>query len=378
MLQNEKNRDPKKKPLLLFSPLDWGLGHTTRCIPLLQQFLDQNLRIVVACNSIQKRILTQELPQLEFAPLEGYDVKYSRNPRFLRLKLGQQLRNILTRINAENRWVRQFAVQNPVAMVVSDNRYGFRHPSVPSIFITHQIQPQTGISPIVDRFVQKFLYRFVNRFTECWIPDAASSNNLSGTLSHTANNPRVPVQFIGPLSRLQPLPHVAEENFILIILSGPEPQRSLFEEKLLHQLKDVHKEIVFVRGLPETTELPSPQSNVEFYNHLPAEKLNTLLLQAQLVICRPGYTSLMDMVRLKKKMIVVATPAQTEQEYLAEYLSAKNVLIKFSQQQFNLQHALSVANTFTFQIPELNFTAYKEITRERIQSLCKFDSSTFA
>jgi UDP-N-acetylglucosamine transferase subunit ALG13 len=343
-----------------------------RCLPLLQQFLDQNLRIVVACNSIQKRILSQELPQLEFAPLAGYDVKYSRNPRFLRLKLGQQLSNILTRINAENRWVRDFTAQNPVSVIISDNRYGFRHPSIPSVFITHQLQPQTGMSATVDRFVQKFLYRFVNRFTECWIPDSASSNNLSGALSHTKNNPRVPVHFIGPLSRLQPLPHVAEDNFILIILSGPEPQRSLFEEILMHQLKDVQKEIVFVRGLPDSTALPSHPSNVQFYNHVSAEKLNTLAQQAQLVICRSGYTSLMDMLRLKKSIIVVPTPAQSEQEYLAEYLSAKNAVLHFPQQHFNLQLALAAANTFSFNIPDINFNAYKDIVCERIASLSKF------
>ena len=371
MAQNEKNSDCKKKPLLLFSPLDWGLGHTTRCIPLLRQFFALGFRIVVACNSTQKRVLGEELAQLEFVPLEGYDVKYSRNPALLRMKITAQLTNILTKVNLENRWVRRYAAENGVSLLVSDNRYGFRHPSVPSIFITHQLAPKTGISARIDRLVQKFLYRYINRFTECWIPDSPSSKNLSGILSHTNNNPAIPVQFIGPLTRFEQLPDAGEEDFLLIILSGPEPQRSLFEKNLLEQLKAVKKKIVFVRGLPETNAMPGQLPNVEFYNHLSADRLNRVAQQAQLVICRAGYTSLMDMLALKKKMIVVPTPGQPEQEYLAAYLSAKNIVLQCSQQQFNLQHALSMAETFTFNIPALDFTAYKEIVSERINMLCQ-------
>jgi uncharacterized protein (TIGR00661 family) len=373
LAQNEKNSDRKKKPLLLFSPLDWGLGHTTRCIPLLRRFSDLGFRIVVACNSTQKRILGEELTQLEFVPLQGYDVKYSRNPALFRLKITAQLTNILTKVNLENRWIRRYIAENRVSLVVSDNRYGFRHPSVPSVFITHQLAPKTGISTRIDRFVQKFLYRYVNRFTECWIPDSPSSNNLSGILSHTNSVPVIPIQFIGPLTRFEQLPADGEEDFILIILSGPEPQRSVLEKILLGQIKTLQRKIVFVRGLPETNTMPAQQSNVEFYNHLSAAELNMLAQRAQLVICRAGYTSLMDMLALKKKMIVVPTPGQPEQEYLAEHLSAKNIVLNCSQQQFNLQRALSTAETFTFNIPQLDFAAYKEIVGERIRALCKTD-----
>jgi UDP-N-acetylglucosamine transferase subunit ALG13 len=305
-------------------------------------------------------------------------VKYSRNPRLFRVKLGQQLTNILTKVNIENRWVRRFAAENPVSLIVSDNRYGFRHPSLPSIFITHQLRPRTGITAGIDHLVQKVLYRYINRFSECWIPDAASSENLSGALGHTENKPAIPLQFIGPVSRFHFLNNAEESNFLLILLSGPEPQRSIFENMLLPQLKGAQKKIVFVRGLPETNTLPLQQPNVAFYNHLTADKLNMLAQQAELVLCRPGYTSLMDMLSLKKKMIVVPTPAQSEQEYLAEYLSAKNILLKFSQQQFNLVQALSMAGTFAFNIPRLDFKAYKNIVRERIASLCKTNAVVFS
>jgi predicted glycosyltransferase len=371
LIQNEKNSNCKKKPLLLFSPLDWGLGHTTRSLPILREFLHCGFEIVVACNSIQKLILAAELPSLAFAPLEGYNVNYSHSGTGFRRKIATQLINILTKIKHENEWVRKFRASRPVDLILSDNRYGFHHPEVPSVIITHQLAPKTGLGRHSDALVQRFLYRHINKFTECWIPDVQQAPNLSGELSHTPKLPRTSVKYIGQLTRFhENIPVATEDNLLLIVLSGPEPQRTIFENILLKQLPAAEYKTIIVRGLPAEEQQPNPINDVAFYNHLDAEQLNDLAWKAQYVLCRPGYTSLMDMLSLKKKMIVVSTPGQTEQEYLARHLSKNKITVSFEQKNFDLRNALATAAHYSFHNFQTNTTAYKDAIGEIVSRVC--------
>ena len=371
MIQNEKNSNCKKKPLLLFSPLDWGLGHTTRSLPILREFLHYGFEIIVACNSIQKLILAAELPNRAFTALEGYNVNYPRNGAGFRWKIGSQLINILTKVKHENQWVCKFTASHAVDLILSDNRYGFHHPAVPSVFITHQLAPKTGLGRKSDALVQRFLYRHINKFTECWIPDVQQAPSLSGELSHTQKLPHTAIQYIGQLTRFHENISIAtEDNLLLLVLSGPEPQRTIFENIVLQQLPAAPYKTIVVRGLPAAKQQPNPVDSVVFYNHLEAEQLNDLALKAQYVLCRPGYTSLMDMLSLKKKMIVVPTPGQTEQEYLAGHLSKNKIAVSFKQKNFDLRNALATAAHYSFNNFQTNTTAYKGAIGEIVSRVC--------
>jgi hypothetical protein len=162
------------KPLVLVSPLDWGLGHTTRCIPLITELLTKGCDIVIACNSTQKVILQKEFPAANFTELEGYNIQYGKNRLATFRKLLFQSLKILTKVKRENGWLRSFLTHHQVDAVISDNRFGLFAPGIPSIFITHQLQVKTGLGRLADTIVLRWNYRQIRRFTTCWVPDAAA------------------------------------------------------------------------------------------------------------------------------------------------------------------------------------------------------------
>lgn len=242
--------------------------------------------------------------------------------------------------------------------VISDNRYGLYHRSVPCIFITHQLAIKTPLGKWSEKILQKRNYRFINRFTTCWVPDIEGDNNLAGELSHPIKKPKIPVKYIGLLSRFDSSPPPAGgdggKDHILIILSGPEPQRSILEDKIIQEIGHYYGTATIVRGLPGSLSVIPSSNMIKFYNHLPADALNKEMLQAEYVIGRCGYSTVMDLVKLQKKNILVPTPGQTEQEYLSKYLFEKQIALCIPQKEFSLEDALSRAKQFTYHFPGMN------------------------
>ena len=245
--------------------------------------------------------------------------------------------------------------EHGIDAVISDNRYGLYHPAIPSIFITHQLLIKTGFGKFADGLLQQFNYDFINRFTECWIPDEEGDSNLGGDLSHPDEKPEIPLKYLGPLSRFNNLPaESVEETHLLLLISGPEPQRSILEQLLIEQLSDYNDKVVFVRGLPGNTDQLETGDHIEVYDHLPAKELKQKFEQAHLVISRCGYSTVMDLAAMKKKCILIPTPGQTEQEYLATYLMQHNFALCIDQDKFKLTQALNLAASYNYSFPNLD------------------------
>ncbi|MBO9572007.1 MAG: glycosyl transferase family 28 [Chitinophagaceae bacterium] len=344
----------KEKPLLLFSALDWGLGHVTRSISLLREFQEKGWEIIVACNSSQKGIFSAEIDGLKFVNLSGAKINYAATGWLTRFSLALSAPKNLIQIKKETSWVRDFLAENRVDLLISDNRYGFRHPSIQSVFITHQLYVITGFGRIIDRLLQRVLYRHINKFNECWVPDE-EINGLAGRLSHPLINPAIPVKYIGYLSRLDicetanPLPwgglspEAKGGGFIYdycILLSGPEPQRTILEKKIIKEFSGRNKRVILIRGLPDVSELLNADS-ISIINYASSIELNRLICSSEYIICRSGYSSIMDLIKLKKKMILIPTPGQAEQEYLADYLSANKYAVSIRQDEVSFKTILN-------------------------------------
>jgi UDP-N-acetylglucosamine transferase subunit ALG13 len=239
--------------------------------------------------------------------------------------------------------------------VISDNRFGLHHPDIPSVFITHQLRIMGSMGDKVDLLLQKQNCRFINRFTVCWVPDEPGANCLAGALSHPIPQflPNTPVYYTGILSRLNKLNEPIKEKHLFISLSGPEPQRTIFENIIIEDISHYAGTATVVRGLPEQSTIIPSTNDIRFYNHLPAEEYNKELAIASLVISRSGYSTVMDLVTAGKKSVLVATPGQPEQEYLSAYLSQQQIACSISQQDFSLNKALSLTQTFNYNIPDL-------------------------
>ncbi|MFM6926780.1 MAG: glycosyltransferase family protein [Ferruginibacter sp.] len=345
---------PGHNPRILVAPLDWGLGHATRCIPVISALIKQHCTVIVAAEGRIKVLLQKEFPDLQFIELKGYRVRYSRSKFRMPVKLLFQLPGIIYRIYAENRWLKKITNEYNIDAVISDNRMGLHHKKIPCVYITHQLTIKTG-SRFTERIAQKIHYHFINKFSECWVPDKKGTGNLAGELSHPAIFPRVPVTYIGTLSRFDRT--AADGKYDLcIILSGPEPQRTVFEKIILSGIDKVRGKIILVRGLPEKTTIPVLNNpSVEMVNHLTAKELNIIMLQSAMIISRCGYSTVMDLVKLQKKAILVPTPGQTEQEYLAAYLQDQKLFYSIDQANFSLPAVLKRAADLNYNIfPETN------------------------
>lgn len=349
------------RPRVLVAPLDWGLGHTTRCIPLIHGLLEAGAEVWLAGNERQQHVLQAEFPALPFLRLRGYGVRYTRAGYLLALGLFRQAPRILQCIRYENKWLRHQVKQHGFRAVISDNRFGLWHPQIKSIFITHQLHLQAPFAALARRIN----YRYINRFTECWIPDQPAPDGLAGALSRNHPAPAIPTRYIGWLSRLHPPESPGPQDQLLISLSGPEPQRSVLEEQILRDIAHYPGNAVIVRGVPENASLIPSTTQLRFYNHLPAADFSKEAARASLIISRSGYSTVMDLAVMRKKSVLIPTPGQGEQEYLAKWLEEKHWACCLPPSGFSLSLALQKAASFHYQ----PFPEHRELFHEAIAGL---------
>ena len=323
---------------VLVAPLNWGLGHATRCIPIINALIRENFEPVLAGDGDSLKLLQSEFPKLKSYQLPSYNIQYTKKGKNLKYKLLLDTPKILRIVKEEQKVVSKIIKKENIQGIISDNRFGVRSDIIPSVYITHQIQVFSGITTfITSKFHQKILLKF----DECWVPDYKESPNLAGKLSHT-NNSKLNLKYISPISRFdEEVPSFEEidkvKKFnILVLLSGPEPQRTLLEEKLLNELKTSSKKVLFVRGVISDKEISMGNINVKIVNFMLQKDLQKAILESKIILARSGYSTIMDLEKLGAKAFFIPTPGQFEQEYLAKYLKEQNIAPFASQKDFKL------------------------------------------
>ena len=331
-------RNVNSKKRILVAPLDWGLGHASRCIPIAKVLQKEGFEVVFATSGRALELLIKEFPKNDFIKLEGYNITYPKNGQ-MAVSMLSQLFKIWKSIRKEHIQLQQIIEDYNIDGVISDNRYGLYSKKVPCVFMTHQLKIQ---SPIFSETLQKINFKYIKKFDECWVPDS-NTHSLSGQLSNAKNTP-FKCRYIGALSRFEKL-EKTEDLDILAIVSGPEPQRSIFEELLKKQLIASKLKALLVLGKTEENNEEEIES-LKLVSHLSAKSLNQQMVNADVVISRSGYSTVMDIAKLHKKAIFVPTPGQTEQLYLAKYFYDKNKAFAMHQKDFNLKNALIRSSEF--------------------------------
>lgn len=321
---------------VLVSPLNWGLGHASRVVPIIKLLLDNNLKVIVASSGESEKYLRKEFPELQFIKLPNYKIKYSRSNSQVLSMFGMSPKILYCSI-IEHFRLKKIVSQNKIDIVISDNRFGMWNNNVYSIFITHQLKVIFPKGLKVFEFIYQGILRcFIKFYDECWVPDYIGNANLAGDLAHKNNKFKI-ITYIGALSRFSYIENVDlldKEYDMLFILSGPEPQRSLFEEIVYREIDSSSLKFAIVRGTSEKTVLKYPCPSI---NIASTYELYDLIKKSKLVVCRSGYSSVMDLVVMNKKAVFVPTPGQTEQEYLAKYLSEKGLFKSIKQSEFSLE-----------------------------------------
>jgi UDP-N-acetylglucosamine transferase subunit ALG13 len=345
-----------RKPRILISPLDWGLGHATRCIPIIRELSRLECDVWLASDGFQKRLLQEEFPSITILELPGYKIRYSKSNTGFRLRMIAQIPKILDIISYENKWLRTKAPVYEFDAIISDNRYGFHHHNISNVFITHQLRIKSRMGKLIDGLLNSVNYSYIKKFNQCWVPDEEKETNLAGELSHPRQLPKPAVHYVGILSRFEPVKIPVIKNHVLIVLSGPEPQRTILENLVIKEITQFNGTATIVRGVPGAEKIIPSTNTLKFYNHLPAAELNKEMEQAEFVISRSGYSTIMEIARLNKQSILIPTPGQGEQEYLAKHLAEKNYAYCIDQKKFSLIKALEKANQFNYQL----FPAYDD------------------
>ncbi|NCX95796.1 MAG: glycosyl transferase family 28 [Chitinophagia bacterium] len=329
---------------LLFSPLDWGMGHTTRCIPLIRHLLACGNTVTVACNAVQRNILSGYFPHIDYQFMEGYNIAYSGIDYFNKVKIGGQLLGLQRLIKRENTQINAIINQCKPDGIISDNRYGIYSPRISSVMLTHQLRLHSGWGRAVDDALEQYHYRLLSKFAEIWIPDVPDNTALAGTLSHPATLPRQ-AQYIGLLSQFSCLdapPRHLDKPYTLLLLSGVEQQRAKLEQLLVKHL--AKENIVLIKGKEGYQGGSSSVQTIPFASHA---ALYALIAGAQKVVCRSGYSSVMDLIYTQKPALLIPTPGQPEQEYLAHYWQQRGYFNSIPQSMLNsntLNHVLPIAN----------------------------------
>ncbi len=325
---------PESRPVALVAPLDWGLGHATRCMPVIRELISLGWEVILAADRSPLLLLREAFPQLEFIRLPGAHIVYPRRGGVV-LHFVWQTPGFLRSVRQEHQDLQKILRSRRIDLVISDNRYGLYSRKVPCVLISHQLRIRVPGVPVAETFVSRFVKYFAARFRAVWVPDWSGPDNLSGLLSGHRSAPSN-VRYIGPLSRFagmsdesakvqeEPSMAIWDQLFdhgpfpLLFLVSGPEPAVSVFRKLLREQALRLNLHALMVLGQPSAQPTVEQEQRLFSIGHLPTPALARALREAEVVICRSGYSSLMDLAVFGRKALLVPTPGQSEQVYLGE------------------------------------------------------------
>lgn len=310
---------------ILVAPLDWGLGHAARSVPLIKELCTKN-DVLIVCGPSAYGFLQKELPDLEIIKIDDWRIRYPKHKINFFTILGWipvMLRNSIH----EHRFVKKIIRSRGIDCIVSDNRYGLLYKGLECYIITHQVYPKMprGFG-FLENLGGWMFKKYLSRFNKVLIPDFEHGDNLSGSLAADRDLPPEKFVRIGILSRFnysQAGTPAFHQIPVLVLMSGQENQRTVLENKIIAALDGLALNVLFVRGVGESRPTINNTKNITFRNLLSGNELRDALMAAELIICRAGYSTLCDVVALKKRAVIIPTPGQTEQEYLAERLDCR-------------------------------------------------------
>ena len=342
-----------KKKTILVAPLHWGLGHATRCIVIIKALLDCNYNVLVASDGAALQLLRKEFSQLESIELPSYNITYPKKGNHFKWNMMLKLPHFLKVISSEKKIIKRLVSDGKIDGIISDNRFGIRNNKIPSVYITHQLNVLTGVTSFLSSEIHQ---NIIKKFDECWVPDFEGSENLSGNLGHISTH-SLKTKYIGPLSRMKKT-DLQKKYDNLLLLSGPEPQRTLLEKQLIKEFGDDSRNILLIQGIVEKKQKTFHLGNISCVNYMLTKELENAINQSEFIISRSGYTTIMDLAILEKKVFFIPTPGQFEQEYLAHHLKERNVAPFCNQEDFTKEKLKELVNYsgLTISYTPINYT----------------------
>lgn len=355
--------DSQVKKTVLITPQHWGLGHITRSIPVIRYFINQQWHVLLASSGAGNDLLRKEFPELQVFELPDYGISYPSKNMYWNMLI--QLWKMHRAIVLEHFKIRSIAKAHHVDLIVSDARLGAAQKGIYSIIISHHLHFPLGYR-LFEWMSDTWMRLFYILYDQLWIPDYPGDINLSGDLAHKYRSKKH--FFVGPLSRFKPLEVPAKYN-IAFVLSGPEPQRSYLEQKILEQCHHLlHKKMILVRGTNQSIQGTIP-AHLEIIDLAVSEPLNEIMCASDLIVCRSGYSTLLDLCVIKKPALLIPTPGQPEQIYLAEELKRKKLFYYVDQDALDLVKDLAYVAAYKAYVDFPNAKSLVEVLDERLKDI---------
>jgi uncharacterized protein (TIGR00661 family) len=329
---------------VLICPQHWGLGHVTRTIPVIQYFVRNNYDVILACSGAGSELLRREFPQFKLYEIPDYGINYPYNSMVINITL--QFFKMHIAIVKEHFAIKKICKEEKIDLIVSDARLGASQKNIPSVIIAHHLHFDLGMK-VIEWICDTWMKMFYLTFDQLWIPDLPGFNNLSGDLAHLYKSKKR--YFLGILTRFKKL-DVEKKYDYAIMLSGPEPPRTILEDILLNQLSDLMPEkCILIRGILNGVSLEKYkdkyQENLEIKDFVNGAELNEIMCASDFIICRSGYSTLLDLAIIHKPALLIPTPGQPEQEYLSRELERKKLFHSVEQKKIQLGKDVEIAKT---------------------------------
>lgn len=321
---------------ILICPLEWGLGHAARMIPLARKLGEMGNNIFIGAGEEHLSLFRNELPGLTYISFPGFRPSYSRNfPSWLVMLCKIPL--LIYHIIREHSELKRIVRENSIDIVISDNRFGLWNKDVTTVYVTHMLRVPCPKPFRFAEIIGIVIHRaIIMKYDHCFIPDLPGETNVSGRLSHGLRLPSN-AMYIGLLSRFSgTLPAVSGSfgyRHNTVILSGPEPQRGILKQKLESLFRAKEPATIFLCGRPGHGSETTREGSFIYYDHLDGPMMSEALLSSDCIISRSGYTTVMELISLGCTALIIPTPGQTEQEYLAGYLEEKGWFSTVSQKK---------------------------------------------
>ena len=320
---------------ILICPLEWGLGHAARMIPLAKKLREKGNNIFIGAGEEHLSLFRMELPGLTYISFPGFRPGYSRHfPSWLVMFC--KMPALIYHIIREHSGLKKIIRDNSIDIVISDNRFGLWNWEITTVYVTHMLRvpfPKPfRFAEIIGTRVHRTIIR---KYDLCFIPDLPGEPNVSGRLSHGLKLPSN-ARFIGLLSRFSAnLPSEGSFNYRhnTVILSGPEPQRGILKQKLEILFRAQEPATIFLGGRPDKGDEMTRSGNIIYYDHLDTSRMAEAISSSDRIISRSGYSTIMELISLGCTALIIPTPGQTEQEYLASYLEKKGWFMSVSQKK---------------------------------------------
>jgi len=332
---------------IIYGVCSWGLGHATRSLPVIRKLIEEGNDLAIISNGRALELLKKELGKdIEYFDIQDYPMLLSENSRQFMAKSVIYWPAFIKRMESGLQKLQKILENRKCDKIISDGRYDIYSRKIPSFFISHQIRIMNPLRiKMFERGSEIFNLFFFKRFAGVIVPDY-KEDDLSGDLSHNLHRiDENKLHYVGVLSDFKKKKTKKDIDY-LISLSGPEPQRTLLENKLFSQIDNLTGKIVVTLGTTEKNQKLN-KNNIQIYSFLKKEGRIDFLNKTKLVVSRSGYSTIMDLAVIGTKALLIPTPGQIEQEYLGQYHNKKGTFYSVNQDKINLKSDVEIAKKTT-------------------------------